>query len=59
MVGVFKESTVLPHSKLARVDDDLLTVTGNLPMPMGEFPRRTRATGSRSSTAVHRQRSRS
>lgn len=40
MPGVFKEWTVLPHSKLGRVDDDLLTVTGNLPMPMGEFPRR-------------------
>jgi hypothetical protein len=40
MPGVFKEWTVLPHSKLARVEDNLLTVTGNLPMPMGEFPRR-------------------
>jgi hypothetical protein len=40
MSGTFKEWTVLPHSKLTRVDDDLLTVTGNLPMPMGEFPRR-------------------
>lgn len=40
MPGVFKEWTVLPHSKLTRVEDDLLTVTGNLPMPMGEFPRR-------------------
>jgi hypothetical protein len=40
MSGTFKAWTVLPHSKLTRVDDDLLTVTGNLPMPMGEFPRR-------------------
>ena len=40
MPGVFKEWTVLPHSKVTRVEDNLLTVTGNLPMPMGEFPRR-------------------
>jgi hypothetical protein len=40
MPGTFKEWTVLPHGKLTRIDDDLLTVVGNLPMPMGEFPRR-------------------
>jgi hypothetical protein len=40
MAGTFKEWTVLPHGKLTRIDDDLLTVVGNLPMPMGEFPRR-------------------
>jgi hypothetical protein len=40
MAGTFKEWTVLPHGKLTRVDDNLLTVVGNLPMPAGEFPRR-------------------
>ena len=40
MAGTFKEWTVLPHGKVTRIDDDLLTVVGNLPMPMGEFPRR-------------------
>lgn len=36
----FKEWTVLPHGKLSRVDDDLLTVTGEMKMPIGDFPRR-------------------
>ena len=36
----FKEWTVLPHGKLARLDDNLLSVTGELQMPIGEFPRR-------------------
>jgi hypothetical protein len=40
MPGTFKEWTVLPHGKLTKMDDDLLTVVGDLPMPMGEFPRR-------------------
>jgi hypothetical protein len=40
MPGTFQKWTVLPHEKLARIDDDLMTVVGNLPMPMGEFPRR-------------------
>jgi hypothetical protein len=40
MPGIFTEWTVLPHGKLTRLDDDLLTVVGNLPMPLGEFPRR-------------------
>jgi hypothetical protein len=40
MPGTFKEWTVLPHGKLTKIDDDVLTVVGSLPMPMGEFPRR-------------------
>jgi hypothetical protein len=40
MPGTFKEWTVLPHGKLTPVDDNLLTVVGELPMPAGEFPRR-------------------
>jgi hypothetical protein len=36
----FTEWTVLPHGKLSRLDDNLLSVTGELPMPVGDFPRR-------------------
>jgi hypothetical protein len=32
--------TVLPHGKLTLVDDNLLTVQGELHMPVGDFPRR-------------------
>jgi hypothetical protein len=35
-----KEWTVLPHGKLTQVDEGLLTVVGELKMPLGEFPRR-------------------
>jgi hypothetical protein len=31
---------VLPHGKLTQIDDGLLTVEGELPMPLGDFPRR-------------------
>jgi hypothetical protein len=31
---------VLPHSELSVVDDNLLSVVGELKMPIGEFPRR-------------------
>jgi hypothetical protein len=31
---------VLPHSQLSVVDDNLLTVVGDLAMPIGDFPRR-------------------
>ncbi len=36
----FTEWTVLPHGKLTRLDDSLLSVTGDLHMPVGDFPRR-------------------
>jgi len=36
----FTEWTVLPHGRLSRIDDNLLSVVGDLPMPLGEFPRR-------------------
>ena len=36
----FTEWTVLPHGKLARLDDNLLSVTGDLRMPFGEVQRR-------------------
>lgn len=40
MAGTFQKWTVLPHGKLTAVDDNLLTVVGDLPMPAGDFPRR-------------------
>jgi len=41
MAKPFEEWTVLPHGKLQRVDDGVLSVTGLLHMPpMGEVPRR-------------------
>src|SRR3954462_9986624 len=41
MAKPFQEWTVLPHGKLTRVDDDILTVTGVLRMPpMGDVDRR-------------------
>lgn len=36
----FKQWTVLPHGKLSRLDDNILSVTGDLHMPLGDFPRR-------------------
>ncbi len=32
--------TVLPHGELQKLDDNLMTVTGQLHMPLGDFPRR-------------------
>ena len=41
MAQPFGEWTVLPHGKLTRVDDNLLSVTGVLRMPpMGDVERR-------------------
>jgi hypothetical protein len=41
MAKPHSEWTVLPHGKLKRLEDNLLTVTGSLDMPpMGEVPRR-------------------
>ena len=36
----FETWKVLPHGKLTAIDDNLLTVVGDLHMPFGEFPRR-------------------
>jgi hypothetical protein len=36
----FTEWTVLPHGKLAQLDSNILTVTGDLHMPLGDVPRR-------------------
>jgi hypothetical protein len=36
----FEKWTVLPHGKLTALDDNLLTVVGDIHMPVGDFPRR-------------------
>ena len=36
----FTEWKVLPHGKLTAVDDNILTVEGNIPMPVGDMKRR-------------------
>lgn len=36
----FQHWKVLPHGKLSVIDDNLLTVVGELRMPFGDFPRR-------------------
>jgi hypothetical protein len=43
MTAPFKSWTVLPHGKLTRVNDRILTVVGDLKMPMLELPRRMTA----------------
>lgn len=40
MPKVLKEWTVLPHGTLSKLDDNLLTVVGEIHMPIGDFPRR-------------------
>jgi hypothetical protein len=40
-----KEWTVLPHGEVQTVDDRVLTVQGDIPMPLGNFPRRMTAVG--------------
>lgn len=40
MAKTFDKWTVLPHGKLTQIEPNLLTVVGDLPMPLGEFPRR-------------------
>src|SRR5437762_11219442 len=34
------EWTVLPHGKLTQIEDNILTVTGDIPMPVGNLTRR-------------------
>jgi hypothetical protein len=40
MTKPFKHWTVLPHGKLVQVDDNILTVVGEIPMPLMDLPRR-------------------
>ena len=40
MTKPFQQWKVLPHGKLTEVDENVLTVTGELHMPLGDLPRR-------------------
>jgi hypothetical protein len=40
MAAPFQQWTVLPHEKMRSFEDKLVTVAGDLPMPLGDFPRR-------------------
>jgi len=40
MTQPLQQWKVLPHGKLAAVDDNILTVTGEIHMPLTDFPRR-------------------
>ena len=43
MTAPFKEWTVLPHGKLTRIDERILSVVGELKMPLMKLPRRMTA----------------
>lgn len=48
-----KEWKVLPHGQVKAVDDRILTVEGEIPMPLGKFPRRMTVVGlSRNRSAI-------
>lgn len=40
MTQPFKQWKVLPHGKLSQIDDNILTVTGEIHMPLMDLPRR-------------------
>jgi hypothetical protein len=40
MPAILEKWEVLPHGPLVEVDDGILTVTGEIAMPLGRFPRR-------------------
>ncbi len=40
MTRPFQEWKVLPHGKLSRIDDNILTVVGEISMPLMDLPRR-------------------
>ena len=52
MTAPFKEWTVLPHGKLTRVNERIVTVVGELKMPLLELPRRMTAVRSKSGDLV-------
>jgi len=45
MPKIHETWTVLPHGPLREIDDGLLTVSGDIPMPLGNFPRRMTVVG--------------
>jgi hypothetical protein len=53
MARLHDQWTVLPHGPLREIDEGLLTVVGQIPMPLGGFPRRMTVVGlSRARTAI-------
>jgi len=40
MTQPFQQWKVLPHGKLSEIDDNILTVTGEIRMPIMDLPRR-------------------
>jgi hypothetical protein len=53
MPGFNKEWKVLPHGPVKTIDDRILTVEGEIPMPLGKFPRRMTVVGlSRNRSAI-------
>jgi len=40
MTKAFKQWKVLPHGKLKQIEDNILTVTGDIHMPLMDLPRR-------------------
>ena len=54
MAKLHDEWTVLPHGRLEEVEPGLLTVVGQIPMPLGKFPRRMTVVGlPRKRTAIY------
>lgn len=45
MPKIHETWTVLPHGPLRQIDDGILTVAGDIPMPLGNFPRRMTVVG--------------
>lgn len=43
MPAILEQWKVLPHDPLVRIDDGILSVTGEIRMPLGNFPRRMTA----------------
>ena len=40
MTKPFQQWTVLPHGKLVQIDENILTVAGEIHMPLMDLPRR-------------------
>jgi len=45
MPGFNKQWKVLPHGRIKNVDERIVTVEGEIPMPLGKFPRRMTVVG--------------
>jgi hypothetical protein len=53
MAGFNKEWKVQPHGQVRSIDDRIVTVEGDIPMPLGKFPRRMTVVGlSRNRSAI-------